>query len=240
MFKKEGKKIKYPASLIENASLGEKLKCQLRLQIISGEIASGSIMSENQLAAEYEISRAPVREALRVLAGEGLLRLERQGIVILGLSRKDMDEIYDVRYLIEMFASERIAANFDSQKADTLHQIIDKMELAAKHQNYVDFSSYDIEFHEAIIRFCNHSRMLNLWNHIRPVIFTALLVATKQRFQEEVKALPQLIDLHRHIVSAIEKGDSNQITKVIKEHYSDTFSTVYQLIFNNSSEPQTE
>ena len=78
------------------------------MRIISGMIEKGTVLSENKLALEFEVSRSPIREALKVLASENIIRLERMGAVVVGLSEKDIKEIYDVRLLIETFVYERI------------------------------------------------------------------------------------------------------------------------------------
>lgn len=224
--------MEYPKQLIKNASLGEKIANELRLQIISRKIKRETLLSENQIASQFGTSRAPVREALKVLAGEGLVKLERQGIHVLGLTREDLDEIYDVRFLIESFACKRLSKYFDEEKSFKLGRIIDKMELAAKHQDYVEFSMHDLDFHEEIIRLCEHTRILNMWKHIRAIIFTALLVATKKRFEDDLYYVPQLIDLHQQIIHAIARGDMNEINQMLKIHYTDTFDTVYGTVFD--------
>ena len=79
------------------------LACELRMRIISGMIENGTVLSENKLAADFEVSRSPIREALKILASENIIRLERMGAVVVGLTDKEIKEIYDVRLLIETF-----------------------------------------------------------------------------------------------------------------------------------------
>ncbi|ALS20783.1 MULTISPECIES: GntR family transcriptional regulator [Paenibacillus] len=221
----------FPASLMEGLPLGEKIANELRIQIIGGKLEKGSVLSENQIAADFGTSRGPVRDALKTLSNEGLIRLERMGVVILGLTPEDMQEIYDVRILIEGFIMERLSHDFNESRRNTLLHIIDKMELAAKHNDDVDFSRYDMEFHETMIRYCNHQRIFRLWNGIRPIIFAALLVATKNRFARAVEGVPQLIHQHRSIVDAISEGDQEHIRQAAKDHYTEAFKTVSQSLF---------
>lgn len=221
----------FPSSLLEGLPLGEKVANELRIQIISGKLAKGSVLSENQLAADFGTSRGPVRDALKTLSIEGLIRLERMGVVVLGLTAEDMQEIYDVRILIEGFVLERLSHSFDESRKNTLLQIIDKMELAAKHHDDVDFSRYDMEFHETMIRYCNHQRIYRLWNSIRPILFAALLVATKKRFAQAAEGVPELINQHRFIVNAIAGGDQEHIKKAAGDHYTEAYRTVSQSLF---------
>ena len=76
----------YPSEWLQSHAIGEKIACEVRLRIITGEIPKETILSENKLASEFSASRSPVRDALHVLANEGLIRLERMGAVVLGLT----------------------------------------------------------------------------------------------------------------------------------------------------------
>ena len=67
----------YPQKWLSKASTGDRVAYELRMRIISGLIESGTILSENKLAADFEVSRSPIREALRILASENIIRLEK-------------------------------------------------------------------------------------------------------------------------------------------------------------------
>ncbi len=93
----------YPEKWLSKASTGDRVASELRMRIIAGAIESGTILSENKIAADFSVSRSPVREALKLLASENIIRLERMGAVVIGLTEKEIEEIYDVRLLIETF-----------------------------------------------------------------------------------------------------------------------------------------
>src|SRR4051794_36796707 len=104
----ESREFLFPAKMLSKAGAGERIASELRMRIISGMIESGAILSENKLAADFAVSRSPIREALKVLASENIIRLERMGAVVVGLTEKEIQEIYDVRLLIETFVFERL------------------------------------------------------------------------------------------------------------------------------------
>jgi GntR family transcriptional regulator of gluconate operon len=218
--------MQYPSEWLQGASLGEKISCEIRFKIINGDIVPGTILSENQIATEFGTSRAPSREALKTLANEGLIRLERMGAVVLGLNATDIEELYDVRFLIENFALQRLLKNYDERKVKMLNEIIDKMKIAAKHYNFIEFSYYDVQFHDTIISGANHTRILHLWKNIRHIVLTALLVATKQRFEREKNEIQRLIDMHKLIVNALITRDKNYTEETLQEHFQDTLKTV--------------
>ncbi|MEL7235992.1 MAG: GntR family transcriptional regulator, partial [Chloroflexota bacterium] len=94
---------------VETRSLGERVLDTLRAAIINGELKPGEILVETELAAQLGVSRAPLREAIRILNVEGLLQtVAYHGTTVKKLSRKDIEELYSVRGMIEVFAIRQI------------------------------------------------------------------------------------------------------------------------------------
>ena len=90
-------------------ALGDQVYNALRAQLRSGAVAAGQPLQEVQLAAQFGVSRTPVREAMARLASEGLLAVERRSFTVPALTRADVDDIYELRCLIEPAAMRRIA-----------------------------------------------------------------------------------------------------------------------------------
>jgi DNA-binding GntR family transcriptional regulator len=90
-------------------ALGEQVYNALRVQLRSGAIGAGQALQEVSLAAQLGVSRTPVREAMARLASEGLLAADRRSFTVPALTRSDVDEIYEVRFLVEPAALRRIA-----------------------------------------------------------------------------------------------------------------------------------
>lgn len=217
----------YPKQWLQGASLGESIACELRLQIIKGTIKPGEIISENRVAADFGTSRSPVREALKTLSNEGLIRLERMGAVVLGLSLTDVEELYDVRYLIESFVQQRLAImNTDGLNMGLL-QIIDKMELAIKYNDPVEFAYQDLSFHEAIITAAGHKRILHLWTSIRQIVMTVMLLTTEEIFSEGEAKLLSVIEKHRMIVRGLQSKDTSTIQQVVSAYFADSNRTLH-------------
>ncbi|GMK37220.1 GntR family transcriptional regulator [Paenibacillus sp. CCS19] len=222
--------MRYPTAWLQGSSLGESIACELRLQIINGTIQQGEKLSENRIAADFNTSRSPVREALKALSNEGLIRLERMGAVVLGLSAQELQELYDVRYLIESFAQQRLASgNHDSLLAN-LKQIIDKMELAVKYNDAVEFSHLDFRFHESMIVEAQHTRIHHLWRSIRHIVLTVMLITTEVVFAEGENKLLQVIDKHRGIIKALESRDVQVIQQVVQDYFADSNITLHSSI----------
>jgi GntR family transcriptional regulator of gluconate operon len=219
--------MQYPSAWLQGVSLGESIACELRLQIIKGSIKPGEVISENRIAADFGTSRSPVREALKSLSNEGLIRLERMGAIVLGLSLKDVEELYDVRYVIESFVQQRLASGNQERLIAKLNQIIDKMELAIKYKDVIEFSHQDFSFHEAIIAAVEHKRILHLWKSIRHIVMTVMLITTEEVFSKGEKKLRAVIDKHRTIVKGLESKDETVIQKVVQEYFADSRQTLH-------------
>ena len=86
----ELKELLYPSKWLAKASAGDRVAYELRMRIISGLIESGTVLSENKLAADFAVSRSPIRDALKILASENIIRLERMGAVVIGLTEKEI------------------------------------------------------------------------------------------------------------------------------------------------------
>ncbi|CAH0120905.1 MULTISPECIES: GntR family transcriptional regulator [unclassified Paenibacillus] len=224
--------MQYPSAWLQGSSLGESIACELRLRIVNGSVKPGEVLSENRIASDFGTSRSPVREALKTLSGEGLIRLERMGAVVIGLNRKDVEELYDVRYLIEGFVQQRIVSMPQATNPDALlqqlQQIVDKMELAAKHGNAVDFSYHDMSFHEAIVLRAGHTRMIHLWNSIRHLVMAVMLVTTENVFSQGTRKISDVIEKHRKIMQSMESNDIELIQKGARDYFADSLATLHR------------
>ena len=91
------------------AALGDQVYQALQTHLRSGAIGAGQLLQEVQLAERLGVSRTPVREALERLASEGLLASDRRSFTVPALTLQDVDDIYEVRFLVEPAALRRIA-----------------------------------------------------------------------------------------------------------------------------------
>jgi GntR family transcriptional regulator, gluconate operon transcriptional repressor len=219
----------YPSKWLSKASAGDRVTCELRMRIISGLIESGAILSENKLAADFAVSRSPVREALKVLASENIIRLERMGAVVIGLTEKEIQEIYDVRLLIETFVFERLVKMDVSELVKELSKILEMMKVAIKYQDADEFSYQDLLFHETIIRSINHSYMLMIWNNLRPVMESLILLSMRARFQEKYEDFERIIKNHELYIEAIQTKERALMVQSLHQNFDDVQGKVDDL-----------
>ncbi|MDN4089320.1 GntR family transcriptional regulator [Paenibacillus polymyxa] len=219
----------YPSKWLLKASAGDRVTSELRMRIISGGIESGTILSENKLAADFAVSRSPIREALKILASENIIRLERMGAVVIGLSEKEIEEIYDVRLLIESFVFERLIKMDTHDLAKELSKILEMMKVAVKYSDADEFSYQDVLFHETIIRAVNHSYILMIWNNLKPVMESLILLSMRMRFNEKYEDFTRIVSNHELYIEAIQAKDRDLMIKSLHENFDDVQGKVEDL-----------
>ncbi|PFY68523.1 gluconate operon transcriptional repressor GntR [Bacillus wiedmannii] len=219
----------YPEKWLSKASAGDRVASELRMRIIAGEIESGTIISENKLAADFSVSRSPVREALKVLASENIIRLERMGAVVIGLTEKEIEEIYDVRLLIETFIFERLVKMDTNDLVRELNKIMEMMKIAIKYNDADEFSYQDLLFHETIIRTIEHSYILMIWNNLKPVMESLILLSMRNRFKEKYEDFERVIKNHELYIKAIESKDRALMIEALHQNFDDVQGKVEDL-----------
>ena len=134
---------------------------KLREMIFAGELPAGSNHLETELAAQLDMSRTPVREALLMLEGQGLLELQpRKGVRILPISPSDMADIYDVLTELESLSAERAAtAGHSDATLAALETAIDDMDKAIAAGHLDAWSEADDRFHKELVRLGGNGRV---------------------------------------------------------------------------------
>ena len=98
----------YPVAWQEGMTKGEALAAEIRLQIVKGTIQTDTLLTENQVAKQYNVSRSPVRDAFKLLQTDQLIQLERMGAKVLAFGELEKKEMYDLRLMLESFAFAKI------------------------------------------------------------------------------------------------------------------------------------
>jgi GntR family transcriptional regulator, gluconate operon transcriptional repressor len=225
----ESKEFLYPEKWLSKASAGDRVAYELRMRIISGMIESGTILSENKLAADFAVSRSPIREALKILASENIIRLERMGAVVIGLTEKEIEEIYDVRLLIESFVFERIVRIDTTELVMELSKILEMMKVAIKYRDADEFSYQDVLFHETIIRAVNHSYILMIWSNLKPVMESFILLSMRERFKDQYDDFARIIKNHELYIEAIKSKDRSLMIESLHQNFDDVQGKVEDL-----------
>lgn len=150
-------------SAINNRPTAVVIADQLRESIITGSFSPGDQINEAQVAAQLNVSRGPVREALHRLVQEGLL-LSRpnRGVFVQELTVRDVAEVYEAREVIECAAAEIItkkSAEDRAQITDGLLPIVERMRAALDQEDWARLGRIDLEFHTALVSHSDNTRL---------------------------------------------------------------------------------
>ena len=200
----------------KSITLSNTLTATLRDAIITGEIAQGSKLSETKLSNELDVSRGPIREAIRRLEGMNLIHYApQQGARVVTLTRQLVLEIYHAREALECKAVALATKNMSSREIDELNRVVD---IQSKHIKESGSSSLpaesDYAFHEIIIKGCNNK-----------VIEGALLqeiynLIKMFRYQNNIAGVSSSNALteHRQIAYAIGQRDALLAEMTMRQH----------------------
>lgn len=147
-------------NLLENTghgSLGNKIFTVLRDKILNEEYTQGQKLNEVALSKELNISRTPIREALKQLELEGLVKsIPNKGVYVLGFHR-DIDDMLEIRYALEGLAIQLAIERINDEELEKIKEVYDLMEFYAEKGDQEKFNEINIAFHEAIYR-CTQSK----------------------------------------------------------------------------------
>ena len=148
-------------NLLENTghgSLGNKIFTVLRDKILNEEYTQGQKLNEVALSKELNISRTPIREALKQLELEGLVKsIPNKGVYVLGFSHRDIDDMLEIRYALEGLAIQLAIERINDEELEKIKEVYDLMEFYAEKGDQEKFNEINIAFHEAIYR-CTQSK----------------------------------------------------------------------------------
>ncbi len=199
-----------------SSTLSGELTTTLRDAIITGEIPQGTKLSETKMAKELDVSRGPLREAIRCLEGMNLImHIPQQGARVVTLSRELILQIYDTREALESKAVSLAATKMTSQEIDQLHREIDAQSKQMRENSgaFVPAES-DYRFHEMVVR-GSKNKVIE-----RALIHELYNLIKMFRYQNEfanTSSTNSLVE-HRQIVYAIEQRDPVLAEVTMKRH----------------------
>ena len=152
---------------IKNMSIREQSLDTLREAILSGELKPGQSLTEMDLSRQLGVSRAPIREALRILNSEGLVEtIPYHGTTVRRLTKVDIEEIYSLRSLLETYAMERVIETCEPADLRCLRQMVDGMVTAGDIGDLKAVNALDRDFHDALIEMSGHHLLQSMWQMV--------------------------------------------------------------------------
>ena len=206
---------------LETYSLVELAVGRLRRDILSGRTDPGERLVEEQLTRRLGISRAPLREAMRLLAQQGLVEhIPRRGARVATLSDDDVRELYEVRDVLERHAAASMPANPD---LTGLRAAVEVMRKATETDDRLELANAHRRFHVEVVRLGGNRQLVALYESI--LVRIQLYMAVNMRREAEVARAEEGVHRHEWLLTAIEQGDPKGIMSALSGHGARAYLT---------------
>ena len=202
----------YPLSL--------QARKQIEEFILDGVLRTEDKITERDMAVRLGMSRAPVREAIRELINAGLLeQISARQIIVRQLLFREIEEIFDIRAMLEGKAAALAAANRQSEQLKRLQGLFEQMILVAHRLDYPTYFDLNIQFHKLIHQIANAPRLLGL---IDQIMRESLLLRSRSLVNED--HIQYSINEHSQILMSLETGDSELAELLMTRHVQNGFN----------------
>ncbi len=206
-------------------SLGSRVFHTIRENILSGKYVPNEELKEKNIGEELGVSRTPVREALRQLELEGLVSIiPNKGAYVVGISRKDMQDIYEIRCRLEGLCAKWAATYITKEQLDEMEEIIFRAEFHAKKGNAEQLVELDNQFHEILYKAANSKelqRVLSDFHHYLQRVRKITLADTNRAIESNKE--------HMMIVEALKEHDAQKAEKLASSHIFSTAENMDRL-----------
>ena len=207
-------------AMLEPQSLVELATARLRAEILSGALEPGERLVEEQLTRRFQISRAPLREAMRLLAEQGLVEhLPRRGVRVTTYSERDFDELFAVRDALERFAltlvSERAPGELD---ITPLEAALTDLRVAAGSGDRLNASNAHRAFHLALVALADSRQLVVAYEPL--ILKLQLYMAANLRREAETSSPAEGVRRHQQLFDAVLSGDQARIGDELVRHGS--------------------
>jgi DNA-binding GntR family transcriptional regulator len=191
----------------------------IRSSVVNGDLVPGSLHSVAELADDLGVSRTPVREALIELASRGMVRFERnRGVRILQTSIHDLEEIFEIRRMLEVPAARRAAARMTPAEVRGLRGRLASMERAAAAGDESRLWTHDRAFHHALLLASGNRRLAEYVDTLRDMVLVRGVTTAGRG-----RSLEAIVAEHRAVLERVEAGDAEGAAAALGEHIGRTF-----------------
>jgi DNA-binding GntR family transcriptional regulator len=187
---------------------------ELKRLIYSGEIAPGERLNEVNLASRMGTSRGPIREAIRMLTGLGLVTaVPNRGVFVRQTSVRDMLENYELRTLLFGYAADQACEHIDGEWQVKLNALLEKMEVACESVDSTSYYELNLHFHTLILQLSGNQRLHQTYDEL-----VKEMHVFRRSFFNSPSHMRRSNEEHRAIFEAIIKGDTRRAKTLAERH----------------------
>ncbi len=199
---------------IRHQSLRELIADQIKKGIWNKEFPLGERLIETELSQMFDVSRSTIREAFKILEIEGLLiSIPRKGTYITEFTTKDVEEIIELRTMIESRAFMYALPHLTEEHFQHLETITKQMKKEAKLKNWQALFDLDMEFHRYVVHKSEHSRMIDLYHSLHVQIRTVMIY-----FDQLYSSYAAIYREHVDLLQALKTKDALLVQKCVYDH----------------------
>jgi DNA-binding GntR family transcriptional regulator len=197
----------------------------LRRRVLSGDLKPGTVLSQARIAAEYDVSRMPARDALQVLANEGLVDLGPATSVVRELSIAELQELYELREAVEPLLTRLAVPNVGRAEITQMAALVDAMESDASPAEWLEANA---RFHAHVFTCADRPRMIELTQHLRRLTDRYLYLHIGL-----IENLEHLHAEHREILDAVRAGDAAAAAELTRLHLVASHELILRHLLEN-------
>jgi DNA-binding GntR family transcriptional regulator len=203
-----------PLAQVRDTSLGSLIKDEVLRQIMGGQLQVGSRINEPDVAGKLGVSRVPVREALRELASSGLVESRKNsGVFVRKLSERELDELYDLRGLLDAYAGQLAAARITEDELIQLRSSLVAMRQFAEAKNVQGYYQENLRFHWLIVQASGNEQLGIQYQSLVQRLHLARLVNLSQ-----AAGISASIAEHAEILQALQARQASKAHKLLSAH----------------------
>jgi len=209
---------------IPRPSLHEELTDRLRAMIVEGVLAAGQKVPERELCEKLGVSRTPMREALKVLAADGLLALEpNRGARVRAITLEELEEVFPLMGALEALAGELACSRISPAQLNQIRQNHEAMLICYQASDMPGYFAHNQRIHELIMESAGNRTLSDMYRSLAVRVRRARYLAnmSAERWQ-------QAVEEHEQILLALEARDSPKLGAILKQHLINKFATVRQ------------
>lgn len=216
-------------------SLHNRVAAELRAMMADGRLLPGARIPERQLCKLLDVSRTPFREALRMLAAEGLVELlPNRGARIAKLTRADAEYVFEVMETLEASAGELACRRMSEADVARIRALHYEMEYYYKVGELGAYFERNRQIHEAIVAAAQNPVLSHVYHTLNTRI-QRLRYMTQMSQQQWAQAMRD----HAAILRNLEQRDGEALSRVLREHLNDKFQQMVNSDFAMTDEPAT-
>lgn len=215
---------------LHHKNLSEEVLELLREKIIRWEFKPGQRLKDRELAEALGVSRSLVRHAFTLLEKDGLVTVSRTGVYVAQFTKRQIQEIYEVRKVLESFALESAYGNITDEELDEIDEKIRQTERELERGQLEASYALDVAIHQLIVNKCDNFQIKKLYSNYRSIL-GIIILSDYNRVDNVVESFEE----HRRIFDAIRKRDLKEAKEALISHLSGSMSRVIEMFGNIAS-----